>query len=200
MRRLVSVLVVLIAGVLVSCGDDAGSSSATSHNAADVEFATMMIPHHAQALRMVEMADGRGADAGFGRLLDDIEAAQEPEMEQLAEWLEEWGEEAPPTDSAMGPGSGMAGSDGTGQMAPGAGGSVGMGMVSRRSLERLDATRDVAFERMWLRLMIDHHEGAVAMARTEVADGEHTGAVRLAEDIVAAQRKEIELMEDLLRR
>ena len=200
MRRLVSVLVVLVAGVLVSCGDDAGSSSATSHNAADVEFATTMIPHHAQALQMVEMADGRGAEPGFRRLLDDIEAAQEPEMEQLAEWLEEWGEGAPPTDSAMGPGSGMRGGDGTGQRARGAEGWVGMGMVSRRSLERLDATGDVAFERRWLRLMIDHHEGAVAMARAEAADGAHPGAVQLAEDIVAAQGEEIELMEELLRR
>ena len=74
----------LAALVLSSCGGDDAAATGGDHNDADVQFATEMIPHHAQALDMVDMAEGRGASDDFEQLLGDIEAAQGPEIEQMA--------------------------------------------------------------------------------------------------------------------
>jgi uncharacterized protein (DUF305 family) len=52
---------------------------------------------------------------------------------------------------------------------------------------------------MWLKMMIDHHEGAVEMAEAEVKDGEHSKATRLAEEIISAQEDEISTMKALLK-
>ena len=159
-----------------------------------MQFATEMIPHHAQALDMVEMAEDRGASAEFEQLLGDIEAAQGPEIEQMAGWLEEWGEEVPPTDSAMPMGHGDGhdmGDMGDVEAMP--------GMISQDDLDRLDQARAGAFEQMWLTMMIEHHEGAIDMSRTEVDEGQSPDAVALAEDIVESQTAEIDLMQDLLR-
>jgi uncharacterized protein (DUF305 family) len=200
MHRFVTRLAAPVAAVLISlslaaCGDDdpGGAASDAAHNDADVEFATGMIPHHAQALHMVEMAEGRGATPEFGQLLGDVEAAQEPEIEQMTGWLQEWGEDVPETRSPGG--HGAHGGQGMGpgqQMMP--------GMMGPRDLDRLDRTAGERFERMWMRMMIEHHEGAIEMAETEQREGEFPDAIALAEDIVETQQAEIDLMEDLLRR
>lgn len=192
MHRLTTWLVAALVAVLVSAslaacgGGGSGSVSDAEHNSADVAFATGMIPHHAQALHMVEMAEGRGATAEFDQLLEDIEQAQGPEIDQMAGWLEEWGEDVPPTEGS--PGHGAHG----GEMMP--------GMMGMRDLDRLDRTAGKRFERMWLRMMIEHHEGAIEMAEAEQQEGEYPDAIALAGDIVETQRAEIELMENLLRR
>ena len=89
--------------LLVACGDDGAESAAdipesADFNAADVEFATQMIPHHAQALEMVEMAEGRDLSPEVADLVERIGAAQAPEIEQMAAWLEEWDQPVPETD------------------------------------------------------------------------------------------------------
>ena len=203
MRRLALLVSALVAlALLAGCSDDSapattsGAASGSGHNQADVEFATGMIPHHAQALHMVEMAEGRATTPEFRRLLDDIEAAQGPEIELMAGWLEDWGEEVPPTSMGMGTGYGPRGDDhGMGHDDPGQPGMMGSG-----DLDRLGATGGDGFERMWMRMMIEHHEGAIEMAESEQRLGESPDALGLAADIIEAQRAEIELMEDLISR
>ena len=56
------------------------------------------------------------------------------------------------------------------------------------------------FETMWMRMMIEHHEGAIEMARTEQDDGVFPAAIDLAESIETSQTAEIELMEELIDR
>jgi uncharacterized protein (DUF305 family) len=203
-RRLALLVAAVIAVVLlVGCSDE-GSPAATSattsgadHNEADVDFATGMIPHHAQAIRMVEMGEGRGTSPEFRQLLADIEDAQVPEIEQMTGWLEDWGEEVPPTAMGMGQAHGSGGSSGHGM---GHGDPVQPGMMGARDLDRLDTTQGAGFERMWMRMMIEHHEGAIEMAETEERLGKSPDALDLAADIIEAQQAEIELMEDLIRR
>ena len=72
-------------------------------------------------------------------------------------------------------------------------------MMSQDDLDRLDAVRAGAFEQMWLQMMVEHHEGAIEMSRTEVQEGQSADAVALAEDIIESQTAEIDLMQDLLR-
>ena len=196
--------------LLVACGDDSGESAAdipesADFNAADVEFATQMIPHHAQALEMVEMAEGRDLSPEVADLVERIGAAQAPEIEQMAAWLEEWDQPVPETD-----GMGMDMDHGDmdhGDMDHGSddGMDDGMdmdgdmpGMMSDAEMDDLDAAAGDAFERMWLAMMIEHHEGAIEMAQTELEDGEDTDALDLAQSIADSQAAEVEEMQALL--
>lgn len=174
-----------------TAGDSAPTSS--EHNAADVEFATDMIPHHAQAVRMAEMAQARADSEELRSLAADIEDAQGPEIELMAGWLESWGEEVPDPDSGhMGMDHGAMGDNMDeldGRMP---------GMMSDEELDALGEAAGAPFDEMWLRMMIEHHEGAIEMARTEQDEGQNPDAVALAEDIEAAQTAEIATMEDML--
>lgn len=192
---------------LAGCGeDDASGGTPTAehtaangdvYNDADVEFATEMIPHHADALVMVDMTQGRELSPEFAELTEDIREAQAPEIELMADWLTDWGEEVPETsrdhvNSHMD--DGMMGDD-DGDMGMG----DGMGMDPDDLAELRDSGASM-FETMWMRMMIEHHEGAIEMARTEQDDGVFPAAIDLAESIETSQTAEIELMEELIDR
>ena len=200
--RLVRVAGCLMAGaiVLTGCSNDGegsstGSSSessaaadssaddATAHNDADVAFVQGMLPHHEGALRMAQLADGRASDPRVIDLANRIEAAQGPEIETMTGWLEAWGEPLPEDD--------MGGMDH---------GSGGMDMegMSEEDMTALDSSSGAEFDRMFLEMMIPHHQGAVDMAETEIADGSNPDAVDMAREIVESQTAEIEEMQTLL--
>jgi len=193
-RHRITALLVAATLALAGCSDGSPDSSSGSipdsapYNGDDVTFATEMIPHHAQALLMVDMAAGRDVSPRFSSLLDQIRAAQAPEIEQMTDWLEDWDQPVPDTGREhgdMGHGSGGAG--------------TGMaGMMDPEELDELAAMSGTGFEQMWLRMMIEHHEGAIDLAEVEVADGEFADAVTLAEDIRDSQTAEIETMESML--
>lgn len=167
--------------------EDAGSEVSADHNTADVDFAAGMIPHHAQALEMVEMADGRPLDPEVEELAAAIEEAQAPEIETLTGWLETWQADVPDVDSM------------TAQDMEQMEGMDGMeGMMSAMSMRQLENAPDQAFQDVWLALMLAHHKGAVAMAETEIAEGQNPDAVALAEEIKAGQSAEIETMKSLI--
>ncbi|HEY9408519.1 MAG TPA: DUF305 domain-containing protein [Jiangellaceae bacterium] len=194
-------LALAAAGLLGACADDgaspagsgSASGSAAAHatadaGAADIRFAQQMIPHHAQAVEMAAMVP----DASSPELRDlaaAIEAAQQPEIDRMTALLEAWGEDVP---GASGSGGGHEGHGGSGD-------AEGMdGMMSADDLEALGATTGPEFERTWLTMMIEHHQGAITMAEAELADGSDPDAQALAQEIVDAQQAEITLMEQLL--
>jgi uncharacterized protein (DUF305 family) len=199
MKKLTALLALLLAGVLglaaCSNGDTSSSSGDTStaqFNDADVEFAQGMIPHHQQAVEMSQMAETHADDPEVKTLASDIEAAQGPEIDTMTQWLEDWDKDVPSDASDDGMG-GMDMGDGshmdTGDMP---------GMMSDDDLHELDQARGTTWDRMFLTLMIRHHEGAIEMARTEQAHGENADAVALARKIEDAQTAEIATMKDLL--
>jgi uncharacterized protein (DUF305 family) len=65
-------------------------------------------------------------------------------------------------------------------------------------MDRLSTASGAEFDRMFLEMMIQHHQGAVEMARTEVATGKNADAVRLARHIIDSQQAEIGQMRALL--
>ena len=191
-----------LALTLTACGNDddpAGETSAqvseTEHNDADVAFATDMIQHHAQALSMVDLTVDRTLDPEVQQLADDIRAAQGPEIETMTDWLQDWDEEVPETmrDHANaghdmeGMGEAMEGMD-----------SDMPGMMSSEDFEELENASDADFQTMWLEMMVEHHEGAVEMARDQREDGRYAPAVDLAGDVIDTQTAEIEQMRSLL--
>lgn len=205
-RRALALLaaVALTTGATAGCGaDEDGSGGAPSatrtaddgtvFNDADVTFASQMIPHHAQAIEMVTMTDGRTLDPEVKALADEIRAAQAPEVETMTDWLVSWGEEVPETSlDHVNAGHGDDGSHDMGEMAD------MPGMMSGAEMDELDAAPDGEFQDLWLEMMKEHHEGAVEMAVTEQEDGENAAAVALAEQIETTQEAEIERIDALL--
>lgn len=172
---------------LAACGGNSvppGTSSA-KFNEADVTFATDMIPHHQQAVEMAEMAADRAQSQEVRQLAEDIADAQGPEIQTMTQWLQDWGQQLPSgamDHSAMGHGSS--------QEMP--------GMMDETEMSALAATDGATFDEMFLLMMIDHHRGAIEMARTEQANGQNPDAVALAERIQSDQKAEITTMEQLL--
>ncbi|MEO5709004.1 MAG: DUF305 domain-containing protein [Nocardioidaceae bacterium] len=195
MNRLKNALAATSVAALLSvtaCSDGAG------HNDADVSFATEMIPHHAQALAMADLTIGRdGLDPQVADLAERIRGEQTPEINTLTDWLTSWGEKAPTTGYASG--DGHTHSDEGMGMGEQVGGDAMPGMMSADDMRRLqDTTDDQAFGDLWLRMMIEHHQGAIDMARTEQQDGESADALALAQRIATAQDGEIDTMRKLL--
>ncbi|MGB0099537.1 MAG: DUF305 domain-containing protein [Nocardioides sp.] len=195
--------IALLIGV-AACGDDADDAPSASRTAsngdvfndADVAFATEMIQHHAQALSMVDLADGRPLDPEVHQLADEIRAAQSPEIETMSSWLTAWDEEVPATMRDHSNAGHHAGGDISEQME---GMETDMpGMMSGEEMDELQDASDREFQELWLSMMVEHHRGAVEMARTEQDQGELAEVVALAEAIESAQEREIETMESLL--
>lgn len=174
-------------------------------NTADVTFATDMIQHHAQALAMVDLTQGRTLSAATASLVEAIRDAQTPEIETMTGWLQRWDRPVPATvrDHVHG-GHDMSSMDGMDGMDHGSAHASTTpmpsmpGMMSQQQMDDLAASSDADFERMWLQMMVEHHEGAVTMARTEVKKGEDADAVALARSIIASQSGEIDRMKELL--
>ena len=182
-----------------STASSTGTAAAAPHNDADVAFATGMIPHHGQAVAMAELAATRASSPQVKKLAAAIQAAQGPEIEQMSGWLADWGEEVPdPQAMAMGSGHDMSDMTGEDSNTDGMSSDGMAGMMTADQMSDLAAASGAKFDTMWLRSMIAHHEGAVAMAEDELGDGLNVDALELAETIVDAQQTEIMTMRDLL--
>jgi len=158
-------------------GANGGIDDDAQVGSADITFAQMMLPHHEQALEMSQiMLDKDGVDPAVVDLATRIEAAQEPEIATMEGFLDEWGAETMSDHSQH-------------DME---------GMLSDEQIQELkDADAETA-SRLYLEGMIAHHEGAVDMAETELADGENPEAQQLAQEIIDAQQAEIAEMQELL--
>ncbi|GAA4092795.1 DUF305 domain-containing protein [Actinomadura miaoliensis] len=178
-------------GAAASASPSATASATARHNAQDVTFAQMMIPHHRQAVEMSRIVIKGSQDAQVRRLAQQIEKAQAPEIETMTGWLRAWGAEVPAEDDDMGAGGhGEHGAHGGGAM---------HGMMTEEQMEQLGRLKGERLDREFLTMMIEHHEGAVAMARQEQAKGADPAARNLAAAIIRTQQAEIDRMKALLK-
>lgn len=190
LRRIcLAAAVTATAVTLAACGTSAPKSAPASaptpssqaastgtHNQQDVMFAQMMIPHHHQAITMSDTELAKGQNKQVKQLATTIKNAQGPEIKRMQGWLTTWN--APAT-------SGGHMNHGTGMMSP-----EQMGQFNKASAKALD--------RMFLQMMIDHHQGAVAMARPEQQHGQNPQARQLADSIVTSQQAQIAQMKRML--
>ncbi|MEI7916014.1 MAG: DUF305 domain-containing protein, partial [Mycobacteriaceae bacterium] len=156
------------------------------HNQADGMFATMMIPHHQQAIEMSDIIVAKqGIDPRVVDLATQIKAAQGPETETMQGWLTAWG---------MGGMAGMPGMD-HGDM----GGVGGMdGMMSPAEMDALKNAQGVDAAKLFLTGMIKHHQSAITMSQDEIKNGKNPDALALATSIIESQQKEIDTMNQIL--
>lgn len=176
-------------------GGSMGSGGSTStisvpadaeFNATDVAFAQGMIPHHGQAVQMADMALEISTDPTVRALAEKIKAAQDPEIVTMEGWLEAWGQPVPDRNEPMDHSSDDMG------------GMMMSGMMSEADMARLGNATGADFDRMFLEMMVLHHEGAIEMAEQQLADGKYQPAKDLAQAIIAAQQTEIDEMNALL--
>lgn len=196
---------------LAACGSDDGhggghgsdpsavetARNGDEFNQADVDFATAMIPHHAQAVQMANLAAERPLPDELRTLVDEVHTTQVAEVETMVTWLTDWDKEIPET--SMDHVNGGHGDD-MADMSDHDMGDMGdmPGMMSAEEMTELAESSDAAFPELWMTMMIEHHEGAIEMAEAEQDDGHFPDAVELAGAIIDAQRAEIATMEDLL--
>ncbi|NKE56649.1 DUF305 domain-containing protein [Lentzea sp. PSKA42] len=162
----------------------ASGQQAADHNDHDVQFAQEMIAHHQQAVDMAKMVPGKTTNAKVTDLAKRIEGAQDPEIKTMTAWLSKWG--ASPTVSSM-PG-----------MDHGSMGS-GNGMMTAEEMAKLGKATGAEFDRMWMEMMIKHHQGAIDMSKTHIEKGSNAESKKLAQDIITAQQAEITEMQGLLK-
>lgn len=196
MKRAFSLLIVPVAALtLAACGSSgkqsshdmsghdmsghsmaASSAPATGHNAQDVMFAQMMIPHHQQAITMAKQATTKASSPDVKQLAQQIEQAQGPETQKMTGWLQSWGASTSSDDGMH----------------------MGDGMMSDKDMKKLDTLSGKAFDKAFLQMMIKHHQGAITMAKTEQAQGSFADAKAMANNIVTSQSAEITTMRKLL--
>ncbi|MGW8066069.1 DUF305 domain-containing protein [Streptomyces ziwulingensis] len=148
-----------------------------SPNSADVSYARMMIQHHAQALEMTGLVPERAESGQVEKLADRISAAQGPEITAMEGWLKTHGEE---------------------ETGGGHDHAAMPGMATEAQLEKLRAAKGKAFDQLFLKLMITHHEGAISMATEVKAQGNNVQVEEMADDVVAQQTSEISRMRGML--
>jgi uncharacterized protein (DUF305 family) len=151
------------------------------YTVADVQFMQGMIAHHAQAIHMSRMAEARGANPRLLRLAQKIDQSQVAEIRIMQEWLRAYGQVAPDTSSWR-----------TMTMA---------GMLTEAQLAELDAATGTAFDRAFLTLMIQHHDGALQMVKDLFATpraGQEVDVNVFANDVVTVQTAEIGVMRQML--
>jgi uncharacterized protein (DUF305 family) len=146
------------------------------HNQQDVMFTQMMIPHHQQAITMSDHELAVGTDPAVKELATRIKEAQGPEITRMRGWLAIWG--TPSTGHRE-----------SGDMS---------GMMSAQSMSGFQAAHGPEADRMFLLMMIQHHQGAVNMARTELRSGVAPQARQLASSIAASQQAQIQQMQRML--
>jgi uncharacterized protein (DUF305 family) len=150
------------------------------YNADDVAFATNMIPHHEQAVELSAMVPDRSTNDQLVALAKQISAAQQPEINVMKVFLVQWNENPDTNSGHSGHGNTMA------------------GMVDEATMTKLTSLNGAEFDRLWLESMISHHQGAIEMAKAEIANGDNVDAKTLATNIVTTQEAEIGQMKQML--
>lgn len=175
MRRVALAMIVML---LAACGgsDDSGTDATPTGAAFDRAFIDAMVPHHESAIEMARAAK----EAGLGQpelvaVANDILATQQAEIDQMKEWRQQWfGSSTIDRDGAAALGLSEA----------------EMGMQHDADALRSSRAVDTDFAQM----MITHHQGAIEMAKLADERAEHDELEELAEAIIDAQEREIEVM------
>ncbi len=158
----------------------ASDVSRVQHTDADVRFMQGMIGHHAQAIEMTALLPSRTGSDELRKLAQRIEVSQADEIKMMQDWLTRRGQKLPDPHAHHAPGAPLM-----------------PGMLTAEEMARLAAAKGTAFDRLFLELMIKHHEGALKMVQDLFATagaGQEADVFAFASDVDADQRMEIDRM------
>ncbi len=134
----------------------------------EVAFLKDMIHHHQSAVDMAKLVSSNTKRPELTKLAGQITSSQKGEIEQMTGWLKTWHNETP----------------GSMDKVPG----MDKMMAEMKPLEK---AKDAEFDRMFLQMMIPHHEGAVSMSELVENGTERPELRKLAQEITEAQKAEI---------
>lgn len=183
--------------LLAACGGGTagspslGASASVGGSATDVAFAQEMLPHHMQAIVMAQLAPTNSSSADVTSLAERIISAQDSEIDAMTQWLVDWGAPEPGHADDH---SGDEGHSGEADHSA----DAGHGMMTADQLAALTKATGADFDRMWLEMMIAHHEGAISMAEDVLETTGNPDVRTLAESVIEAQAAEIDTMQALL--
>jgi uncharacterized protein (DUF305 family) len=178
-------LATTVAVGLAACGSDdtaavdrstPATTTAASGAAVDAAFTRQMIPHHELAIEMAKGAERHATHAEIKQLAKAVVAAQRKEIKDLEAFADTHGIDVVGSTAKMDADARAMGLSMD---------AMGMSMQA----EQLDSADD--FDRAFIDMMVTHHQGAVAMAKAELAHGSSDELKALARDIVTAQEREI---------
>ena len=168
----------------VISAEKATDLSRVQFTSADVRFMQGMIGHHAQALEMAALLPDRSRRDDMRLLAKRIEVSQADEIQMMQRWLEVRGQQVPGPHAHHAPGAPLM-----------------PGMLTAAEMTRLAGATGDAFDRLFLELMIKHHEGALTMVKTlysTAGAGQESEIYAFASDVDADQRMEIDRMRGML--
>ncbi|ONI90697.1 DUF305 domain-containing protein [Saccharothrix sp. ALI-22-I] len=160
--------------------DDIGTDRWVAPSEADLKYVARMIVHHKQALDMSALAPERAQNETVRGLASRIYDAQGPEIGAMEQWQRQFAESA----STHGHSADLPDVDH--ESMP--------GMATDEQLAALKAASGADFDRLYLQLMIAHHEGALQMAIELLSTGSDVRVEEMANDVVASQTDEINRM------
>ncbi|GGP66710.1 DUF305 domain-containing protein [Saccharothrix coeruleofusca] len=160
--------------------DDIGTERWTAPSEADLAYVAKMIRHHEQALEMTALAPDRAQHEAVRGLAARIHDTQGPEARAMESWRDQFAAQAP----AHGHSGGLPHVDHASMP----------GMATPEQLAALRAAGGADFDRLFLQLMIAHHEGAMRMAVEVLTTGSDVRVEEMATDVLATQTDEVERM------
>ena len=164
--------------------EEASDLAGIQFSDADVKFMQGMISHHAQAIEMTQLLASRSERDVMHRLAQRIEISQEDEITMMQDWLRSRDQEVTETDAYRAPGA---------ERMP--------GMVTEEDMDRLEQAQAIDFDRLFLELMVTHHQGALTMVENLLSQRDTAQDSQLfafTSDITADQSMEIDRMDAML--
>lgn len=182
-RAALALLLTAIAVVAAACGASKDKTNASAQaNAVDRAFVAQMIPHHGMAVQMAKTAQQRGGHGQIKTLAAQIITAQDKEITQMRAIAKQLGVK-PAGMPTGGMDNGTTGADAK---------TLGLSMDQMGMSMNMGALNTAKpFDRSFIDDMVPHHQGAIRMAREELAEGTDPQLQQIATGIVAAQTREI---------
>jgi uncharacterized protein (DUF305 family) len=179
-HRRFAVAVVALAFSLTGCSNPHAGASAPApapaparppFNETDAAFAAQLVSQHQQGLDLASLANSRSGRGELKALAQRFIDVHEPEIEQLSELLESWGQQ-PPEDPGLDRGNRP-------------------GKITEAEMNTVTSRSGADFDKLFVQLMIRHHQGAIDIVATETAGGKNPRARELADKIGVSQQNEV---------
>jgi len=158
-------------GVAAVLGTACGEPNPTGPGAADRTLVAELLPHHHLGMVLTEEGAQRAAEVRLRRLIFEMGSYHAVEIDTLEQWADAWGV----SSAASFPGE-----------------------LSAPELERLPTLQGLDHDIWWLHLMIEHHEGALAITAATAADSLLPDVASLAATVRRVQTAELDTMRALL--
>ncbi|PRY40348.1 DUF305 domain-containing protein [Umezawaea tangerina] len=163
--------------------DDLGTDRYIAPNDRDLAYVAGMVVHHRQAVEMTELAPERASNEVVRGLAARIHDTQGPEIGAMEQWQRQY--------------AATAGEHGHSGKMPDVDHAAMPGMATAEQMGELKAARGEEFDRVFVRLMVAHHKGALAMAEEVLSSGVDVKVEEMAADVIATQTDEINRMQGL---